>query len=299
MIDERSLAGLTYTAGSDLSERLGDAFRPLEEDDDQARGWGGGQNGLSRGQQAGKAAFRDRLLERLPQLGPSMRQREFVMQRIDTFLDDDGLRFVRDLPQTREGVQALLEALQAVDMDRLLRAQGESEALEPQRQDAASNGEEEERSDYVIFDAGELGLVFTDAGSKFMIPDGESKGGQVENVTPSPKLSMEAWQYDIIFRSRGLKNRVREALIRLLLVEEGAAPEDRSGPATGPFKDADVSAGVDAQGGENSNRSADGAKVQAEDGAVGAEVQTVGEASAKVSAVWQRALDQVDVCARA
>jgi hypothetical protein len=246
VLDERSLSGMTYTPGSDLSERLGDIFQPLGEeasadgaaaaaDSPQALfptmkgggggsgggGGGGGRSGGGKGEvsaemEAAKAEFLKRVLERGQQEVEEWgRQQELVLQRIDAFLDADGLRFVCALAPTRAGVQDLFAVLQAVEMGWVRRegAAGEDrgvgqQASRPRAQVAPEGAgavgrggkgegqedreEEEESGDYVIFDASELGLVFTDAGSRVMMPgDGADVITAVENLTASPKLSLE------------------------------------------------------------------------------------------------------------
>ena len=98
---------------------------------------------------------------------------------------------------------------------------------------------------------------------------------QQGQVRPSPKLCMEAWQCYLIFGSDELKRRVAESLLKLLIME------DRLDEAQGlEQKDRQVG---EAGGGEEEGE---------EEGGKG-EQESEAAKSARLSATWQKALDQV------
>ena len=107
--------------------------------------------------------------------------------------------------------------------------------------------------------------------------------GEAEAEADSPVLRIEAWQYDLIFGSESLKRRVRDSLLRLLLVENLASPA--SSTVTG----AAGGVGEAGEGVGTGEVSAAGPEGEGE-GEAGEEE---GGRATRASKTWQRALDQV------
>ena len=90
------------------------------------------------------------------------------------------------------------------------------------------------------------------------------------------------WQYDMILGSDALKGRVREALVRTLLAEQGT---DMDVGMAAPSGDA----GLEQEVGEDAQKP----KEEPASERAQAEAGSAGEVSARVSDTWQRALDEV------
>ena len=90
------------------------------------------------------------------------------------------------------------------------------------------------------------------------------------------------WQYDMILGSDALKGRVREALVRTLLAEQGT---DMDVGMAAPSGDA----GLEQKVGEDAQKP----KEEPASERAQAEAGSAGEVSARVSDTWQRALDGV------
>ena len=197
VLDEQSLSGLVYTPVDDADDLLGSAGSAFQLDGNGSAFAGGGEGvgarnaldkvGLSSVADAFKVEFVARVRMRLPDLQWSEGQEQGLKRALDDFIDSGGIERVSQLQRMdEEEVRVALGAMVAAiaESQAASESQGAGSAA---RDQAGGDGD-----DYVVFDASMLGLVFSDSGSRVMIPgDGQAF---TEELSPSPKLTMEAWQ---------------------------------------------------------------------------------------------------------
>ena len=197
VLDEQSLSGLVYTPVDDADDLLGSAGSAFQLDGNGSAFAGGGEAGgernaldkvgLSSVADAFKVEFVARVRMRLPDLQWSEGQEQGLKRALDDFIDSGGIEQVSQLQRMdEEEVRVALGAMVAAVAESQVASESQG-AGSAARDQAGGDGD-----DYVVFDASMLGLVFSDSGSRVMIPgDGQAF---TEELSPSPKLTMEAWQ---------------------------------------------------------------------------------------------------------